>query len=52
MKSVSRLFRPQTNILKSVSAFRSQNEWESGIGRYNVPDEHEPPKQEEILSKL
>jgi len=52
MKSVSRLLRSQTNINKNLNicVSRGKNEWESDRTRYNEIDEHEPPKQDEILS--
>lgn len=54
MKSITKLFRTQTNACKNMNAFvcRGKNEWESDRTRYNEIDEHEPPKQEEMLSIL
>jgi len=54
MKSVTKLFRTQTNVCKNMNAFvcRGKNDWESDRTRYNELDEHEPPKQEEMLSKI
>lgn len=54
MKSVTKLIRTQSNVYKNINGFvsRGKNDWESDRTSYNVIDEHEPPKQEEILSKL
>ena len=51
MKSVTRFLRPQTSLRVNQSFLRGNNAW-NGDRDYLPRDEHEPPKQEEILSKL
>ena len=51
MKSVTKLFRSQTNAYKYLPVVRGKDDWVSDKSyNYNVNDEHLEPKQDEILS--
>jgi hypothetical protein len=50
MRSFTKYLRPQTALRINQSFLRGSNPWDVG-SPYLPRDEHEPPKQEEILSK-
>jgi hypothetical protein len=52
--SVTKLLRKNTNVIRNMnpSVCRGKNDWESDRTNYTVLDEHEPPKQDDILSNI
>jgi hypothetical protein len=51
MRSLTRYLRPQASLRINQLFLRGSNPWDGNL-HYLPRDEHEPPKQEEILSKF